>query len=55
MSSESAARAWACVNLEAIAHNLDIARQALPDTELMPVVKAGAYGHGLEPPCRWRA
>lgn len=48
MSSESAARAWACVNLEAVAHNLDIARQALPDTELMPVVKAGAYGHGLE-------
>ena len=52
MSSESAARAWACVNLEAIAHNLDIARQALPDTELMPVVKAGAYGHGLEPVAR---
>ena len=52
MSSESPARAWACVNLEAIAHNLDIARQALPDTELMPVVKAGAYGHGLEPVAR---
>ena len=52
MSSEIAARAWACVNLEAIAHNLDIARQALPDTELMPVVKAGAYGHGLEPVAR---
>ncbi|MBR2145233.1 MAG: alanine racemase, partial [Akkermansia sp.] len=52
MSSESAARAWACVNLEAIAHNLDIARQALPDTELMPVIKAGAYGHGLEPVAR---
>ncbi len=48
MNSESSARAWACVNLEAIAHNLDIARQALPDTELMPVIKAGAYGHGLE-------
>ena len=52
MSSESPARAWACVNLEAIAHNLDIARQALPETELMPVIKAGAYGHGLEPVAR---
>lgn len=52
MSCESPARAWACVNLEAIAHNLDIARQALPDTELMPVIKAGAYGHGLEPVAR---
>lgn len=52
MSSESPARAWACVNLESIAHNLDIARQALPETELMPVVKAGAYGHGLEPVAR---
>ncbi len=52
MISESPARAWACVNLEAIAHNLDIARQALPDTELMPVIKAGAYGHGLEPVAR---
>lgn len=49
---ESPARAWAEVDLEAIAHNLDIARQALPDTELMPVVKAGAYGHGLEPVAR---
>lgn len=52
MICESPARAWIRVNLEAIAHNLDIARQALPDTELMPVVKAGAYGHGLEPVAR---
>lgn len=40
------------VNLEAIAHNLDVARQALPGTQLMPVIKAGAYGHGLEPVAR---
>ena len=48
MTLESPPRAWVDVDLEAIAHNLDIARQALPDTELMPVIKAGAYGHGLE-------
>ena len=52
MTIESPPRAWVDVDLEAIAHNLDIARQALPDTELMPVIKAGAYGHGLEPVAR---
>ena len=52
MTLESPPRAWVDVDLEAIAHNLDIARQALPDTELMPVIKAGAYGHGLEPVAR---
>lgn len=52
MTHESPPRAWVEVNLEAIAHNLDVARQALPDTALMPVIKAGAYGHGLEPVAR---
>lgn len=52
MNHESPPRAWVDVDLEAIAHNLDIARQALPDTQLMPVIKAGAYGHGLEPVAR---
>lgn len=52
LNHESPSRAWVEVDLEAIAHNLDIARQALPDTELMPVIKAGAYGHGLEPVAR---
>lgn len=52
MNNESPPRAWVDVDLEAIAHNLDIARQALPDTALMPVIKAGAYGHGLEPVAR---
>ncbi|MBR3943513.1 MAG: alanine racemase, partial [Akkermansia sp.] len=52
MIQESPPRAWVEVNLEAIAHNLDVARQALPDTALMPVIKAGAYGHGLEPVAR---
>ena len=52
LNHESPSRAWVEVDLEAIAHNLDIARQALPETELMPVIKAGAYGHGLEPVAR---
>lgn len=52
MNNESPPRAWVDVDLEAIAHNLDIARQALPGTQLMPVIKAGAYGHGLEPVAR---
>ncbi len=52
MQNMSPPRAWVDVDLEAIAHNLDIARQALPGTELMPVIKAGAYGHGLEPVAR---
>ena len=52
MKHESPPRAWVDVDLEAIAHNLDIVRQALPDTALMPVIKAGAYGHGLEPVAR---
>ncbi len=52
MQNVSPPRAWVDVDLEAIAHNLDIARQALPGTELMPVIKAGAYGHGLEPVAR---
>lgn len=52
MKYGSPSRAWVDVDLEAIAHNLDIARQALPGTELMPVIKAGAYGHGLEPVAR---
>jgi alanine racemase len=40
-------RAWAEVNLAALKHNLDAARSA-SGTALMVVVKAGAYGHGLE-------
>ena len=40
-------RAWAEINLAALRSNLEVARQAF-DGELMAVVKAGAYGHGLE-------
>jgi alanine racemase len=41
-------RAWAEINLSALRHNLRIAAETWPDMALMAVVKAGAYGHGLE-------
>lgn len=40
-------RAWAEVNLSALERNLETARRACGG-EVMVVVKAGAYGHGLE-------
>jgi alanine racemase len=40
-------RAWAEIDLPALRHNLHAARAAA-GCELMAVVKAGAYGHGLE-------
>jgi alanine racemase len=40
-------RAWAEIDLAALKRNLEVARQA-SGGELMVVVKAGAYGHGLE-------
>ena len=36
----------ATIRTEALRHNLSIARQAAPNTRLMAVVKANAYGHG---------
>ena len=40
-------RAWAEVDLSALRRNLKLAREQ-SGCELMVVVKAGAYGHGLE-------
>lgn len=40
-------RAWAEIDLAAIRHNLAVAREA-SGCRVMAVVKAGAYGHGLE-------
>lgn len=42
-------RAWAEIDLDALAHNIAVLRQAAPSAELMAVVKADAYGHGLLP------
>ena len=39
--------AWAEINLDAIAHNVQVAKANLkPSTKLCAVVKADAYGHG---------
>ncbi len=40
-------RAWVEIDLAALRQNLAVARTAFPGS-LMAVVKAGAYGHGLE-------
>lgn len=38
----------AVINFDALRHNLAVARQAAPASRLMAVIKANAYGHGLE-------
>jgi alanine racemase len=46
-SSVSPARAWAEVNQSHFLHNLEVARTSSA-CKIMAVLKAGAYGHGLE-------
>ncbi len=50
-ASVSPPRAWAEVDFRALRHNLAVARE-LSGQHVMAVVKAGAYGHGLEPLAR---
>ena len=38
----------ATIHPDALRHNLERARQAAPDAQLWAVVKANAYGHGIE-------
>ena len=40
------------INLQALAHNLSLARKAAPDSRIMAVIKANAYGHGVIPVAR---
>jgi alanine racemase len=42
----------ACIDLSALQHNLSLARQAAPDSRVMAVIKANAYGHGAVPVAR---
>jgi alanine racemase len=39
--------AYAILNLEAVQHNLQIARHYSPNAKIMAVIKANGYGHGL--------
>ncbi len=41
--------ARATIHLDALRHNLAVARQCAPHSNLMAVLKANAYGHGLLP------
>ena len=38
----------ALIHSDALAHNLARARRAAPDSKVWAVVKANAYGHGIE-------
>ena len=38
----------AILDLDALRHNLAVVRQQAPDSRVMAVVKANAYGHGIE-------
>jgi len=40
--------ARALIRLGALKHNLDVIRHAAPDAKIMAVIKANAYGHGME-------
>lgn len=48
MNHGSVHRAWAEVDTESIVYNLNIIRREAQGGYIMPVVKANAYGHGLE-------
>lgn len=37
---------WAEINLEAILHNLQVAKKQAPHKTIIPVIKANGYGHG---------
>ncbi len=41
----------ATIDLAALRHNLEVARRCAPQARIMAVVKANAYGHGLERAC----
>ncbi|WP_216934777.1 MULTISPECIES: alanine racemase [unclassified Acinetobacter] len=38
----------AIIHQQAIAHNLSVSRQCMPNSQVFAVVKANAYGHGIE-------
>lgn len=44
--------AWADVDLDAVAHNVRVLREAVAPADVWAVVKANAYGHGAVPVAR---
>ena len=48
MNSETTSRCWAEIDRSALRHNAGVVREKLgPDVQLLAVVKANAYGHGM--------
>lgn len=48
MQDTSLYRAWAEIDTDAMRHNLSVVRRVLPEHRQMAIVKAEAYGHGLD-------
>ncbi len=48
MQDTSLYRAWALVDTDAMKHNLAVVKRVLPQYQQVAIVKAEAYGHGLE-------
>ena len=46
--TESSKRAWATIDLSALQKNLSVVSARCPESRIIPVIKANAYGHGLE-------
>jgi alanine racemase len=46
--TESSKRAWATIDLRALKKNLSRVSVYCPESKIIPVIKANAYGHGLE-------
>ncbi|HEX4640144.1 MAG TPA: alanine racemase [Chthoniobacterales bacterium] len=47
MNSETSYRCWAEIDCGALRHNAGVARERIAGAEMLAVVKANAYGHGL--------
>jgi alanine racemase len=45
---DSSQRAWATIDLHALKKNLSQANIHCPESQIIPVIKANAYGHGVE-------
>jgi alanine racemase len=47
MSAENTDRCWAEIDRRALLHNLSVVRERIGSADVLAVVKANAYGHGL--------
>lgn len=56
MSCSPATRdCWLTLDRDALLHNLSVLRQCMPDSRVLAMVKADAYGHGVAPVAHWLA